>query len=182
MRRRWAAGLIAGLCLVTGSAAAQTVNVTLSPNTNAPGLGKVVRGGSSTVFIIDAVTGTVTQTGPAIRLTVGGVNTPEISISCGGSGGGNCNTRKMRVQISGSGSGSAVFAQFSVGPLTCPNPCNATYDGGAPTPAASLDFRTTPIRNGSTAKFKLGSQVTVASSGATGLQTFTVSVTATLDP
>lgn len=182
MRRRWAAGLIAGLCMIAGNAAAQTVTIGLSPNTNAPGLGKVVRAGASTVFMIDAVTGNVTQTGPAIRLTAGGVNTPEISISCGGSGGGNCNSRKMRVQISGTGSGSAVFTQFSVGPLSCPNPCSATYDGGTPAAAASLDFKTTPIRNGSTAKFKLGSQVTAANSGSTGLQTFTVSVTATLDP
>lgn len=180
--RRWAAGLIAGLGLISGGASAQTVTVVLSPTTNAPGLGKVVRGAATTTFMIDAATGAVTQTGPAVRLTAGSATTPTVSITCGGMGGGQCNGRQMRVEITASGSGPAQFAQFSVGSLSCASGCTATYVGGAPTPAASLDFTISGIANNKTGSFKLGSNVTVASSGLTGLQTFTFTVKATLLP
>lgn len=178
--RHWAAGLIVGLCLVAGGAWAQTVTATVTPSSAAPALGRVVRGGSNTTFTIDAATGVVTKTGPAIRLTSGSVTTPTIAISCGGSGGGQCNSRQMRVQISASGALPAHFTQFSVGSLSCASGCTATYVGGTPTPAGSLDFNISGIGNGKTGSFKLGSEVLVPSTGVTGSQTFTVTVVATL--
>lgn len=180
MRRRWAAGLIAGLCLVAGSATAQTVDVSLSATTNAPSIGRVVRGGSSTVFSYPAGAMTPTKTGPAIHLAPGLTGMPTVSIGCGftGSNSGGCNNRRIEVKITATAGDSAVISQFRVGTLACPTVCSPAYVGGTPAPGASMTFLISGVGKEETATFPLGMDVTVASSGLTGLRTFAYKVEA----
>lgn len=174
--RLWAAGLIAGLCLATGSASAQTYTTTLSPSADAPKIGNIVRGGSNTIFTINATSGAVTQTGPGIRLTPGGVTTPTITIRCMG---GLCNNRRIAVLITRNGAAPAEYTNFTVGGLTCSAGCTAAFIGLPPAGGMPLSFEIGGVKNNTTATFRLGSEVTV-SGGATGTKTFGVTVAASV--
>ncbi len=176
MRRRWAAGLIAGLCLISGGAAAQTYTTTLTPSADAPKIGNVVRGLSNTVFTINATSGVVTQSGPGIRLTPGTVTTPTITIRCMG---GTCNNRRIAVLITRDGAAPAEYTNFTVGGLSCSAGCSAAFIGLPPAGGMPLSFEIGGVKNGTTATFRLGSDVTV-SGGVTGTKTFGVTVAASV--
>jgi hypothetical protein len=178
MMRRWTAGLILGLCLVATAASAQTVATSLSTASGAPGLGKVVRGGSSTTFAYAPGATTPTKTGPAVVITAGLTGPPTVSISCGvtGSASGACNSNRLEVTIQSTSASAPNITQFSVGTLTCPG-CTPVYQGGAPAAGASLHFFITGVKKGNTVSFPLGMVVTVPSTGTTGLKTFGFSVT-----
>lgn len=176
--RYWAAGLIVGLCLVATAASAQTVSTSLSTASGAPGLGKVVRGGSSTTFAYAPGAATPIKTGPAVVITAGLNGPPTVSISCGvtGSMSGNCNGNRIEVTIQSTAAGAPNITQFSVGTLSCTG-CTPLYQGGAPAAGASLHFFITGGRKGDTVSFPLGMVVTVPNTGTTGLKTFGFSVT-----
>lgn len=176
--RRGAAGLIVGLCLVATGASAQTVTTSLSTASGAPAIGKIVRGGSATTFAYTPGATTPVKTGPAVVIAAGLAGPPTVSISCGvtGSNSGNCNSNRIEVTIQSTSASAPNITQFSVGTLSCTG-CSPAYQGGTPSPAASLHFFITGGRKGETVSFPLGMVVTTPSSGATGLKTFGFSVT-----
>ena len=175
-RRRYALAAAAAALVIATRAEAQTVTVVTSPATDAPDVGRVVVvGGGATTFSIDAATGAVTRLagGTAIRLTTASTTAPTVSISC--SGGASCSTNQVQVSVAAiAGGGPAGFVQFSVAGLT-----NATFAGGAPAPAASLNFSLNPI-GAQTASFSLGAQVSVSGTAASGPHSYSYVVSASL--
>ena len=171
-----AAVAAAAALAIAAHAEAQTVTVVTSPATDAPDLDRVVVvGGGATVFGIDAATGAVTRlSGAAIRLTTASATTPTVSISCSGDVSA-CASQSMQVSISAvGGAGDADFTQFSVSNLS-----NATFMGGAPAPAASLNFSLNPI-GALTATFSLGARVSVSGTAASGPHSYSYLVSASL--
>src|ERR1700747_338607 len=84
--------LVAACSMMLGAARAGTINI--SPVVlNTPNLGRVVATATST-FRVDAASGTVTETGTAIRIPNTSVTTPQYTISCTGSGN-PCATNKL---------------------------------------------------------------------------------------
>lgn len=175
MRGRWAAGLIAGLSLLAEQAAAESYATVISPKTSVPAWGNVVRGASNTLLTVSP-SNEITVTG-GVRLSIGGVNVPQVSITCSNGAGGNCKNDVL-VTISAVGGTTAKFTAFSVGGLSCSPGCTATFSPAAPSGTAPLSFRIQGVGNGKTATFKIGSTTTVLNSGSTGNQSFGLSVSA----
>jgi len=73
---------VCGMMRVTAEAG--VINITAGV-LNTPNLGKVVATSTST-FRVDAASGTVTETGSAIRIPSSSVTTPQYTITCTGSG------------------------------------------------------------------------------------------------
>lgn len=174
--RRWAAGLVLGVCVAAGAAHAQTTSVSISPTTNAPALGNVVRGPSSTTFTINPTSGAVSQAGPAIRLTSASVSTPTVTIACNS---GLCNSRQIAVTISSIGTNPTLFSRFSVGGLTCAPGCSAAFVGST-SGTPPFTFNISGVGNNKTTTFKLGSDVTVSSVETSGAKSFGIKVDTSL--
>lgn len=177
--RRWAAGLILGVCLIANGAWAQTVKTSLSTGSGAPSLGKVAYGASNTTFTYSPGSATPTKSGPAVQISPGLNGPPTVSIGCGltGSSSGNCNSNRLEVTISSTTSTAPNITQFSVGTLSCTG-CSPAYQGGTPTPASSLHFFITGGKKGETVSFPLGMVVTVGHAAPTGNLSFGFSVAA----
>ena len=158
-------------------ARAQTVSVVVTPLSDAPDLGRVVVvGGGATAFSIDAASGAVTRLagGSAIRLTTASATSPTVTLSCSG-GALACSTLPVQISITAvAGSGSASITQFSVSSLS-----NATFMGGAPAAAATLNFSLNPI-GAQTATFQLGTRVSVSGTATAGPHSFSYVVSASL--
>lgn len=175
MTRLWLSSLVAILALVFAGPAMAQMSISHGTGT-APALGTVIRGSSSTTFSV-STSGVVTKTsGDGIRVSSATVTSPTISISCGLSIL-VCTTRYMRVTVAVAGaSGSATITKFRVGGLS-----GTTYrSGAAPAEASSVTFDLNPVGLSLGASFLLGMDVTVPTSGTTGGQTFSYTVTVTM--
>lgn len=176
MRRRWAASLIAGLCMVAGNAWAETYTVTVTPSAV---LDKFARGTTNTVFRIPTGGGGSVISGNGARISTGGVNAATATVNCvNGGGSGNCNHDTIvTIARVGALGANADFTGFTVGGFSCAPGCTMTV----PTGTSPLTFTIVGLSNGRTATFNIGSDVTVFSSAASGNHTFDMSVTA-LEP
>lgn len=161
MNRALVCTCVAGLAALTlASPAAAQISIGNSP-ASAPALGRVARGTTATVFVINPSTGAVTRvSGNAARVTTGTVTSPTITVTCGI--GGNCKSRNIRVRVTAGASSDATIVSFAVSNLT-----GSTYvTGSPPNEAASLDFQITTPGGNASATFKLGLRVQVAASAA----------------
>jgi len=130
---------VCGMMRVTAEAG--VINITAGV-LNTPNLGKVVATSTST-FRVDAASGTVTDTGSAIRIPSASVTTPQYIITCTGSGS-PCSTSKLvTVTIQANTTSGPAFlaapggtvAVFNLGmDVTIP----ATATGSKPTPAYTI--------------------------------------------
>lgn len=160
--------LAAVAVLAAGPAAAQTVTAAVSPNSNAPALGTVVRGTSASTFVVAAGTGTITSTGNAIRLTGGAVTSPQITIVCKSNCAGNAASRTVTVTIT---AGVAAPNVASITNFTRSAVSGTGLNVSSTTSGSPLTFTITFPTMGSgdkSATFNLGLTISVPSSGATG--------------
>jgi hypothetical protein len=174
---RTAAAALLGAALACGTAAAQTLSVSVSPAGDAPALGRIVRGVQPSVFSISASTGTVTRTsGDAVRIASSVTTTPTVTIRCTGTGSlcsGNARRFTITLQsVTGIGPGVTVTN------LQVTSPTGATVFGGPTYSNGSLVLVVGPF---STLQFRVGMSVQVPAGGTTGNATlpFTVNVART---
>jgi hypothetical protein len=174
--RAWAALLLLAIggvpALLAGAQVALTTDVV--PATDAPGLGRVVRGTSASVFTINASTGAVTRTsGNAARITSSTPVTPTVTIRCTNAGT-NCTAGGRRYTVTVQ-AGSAAGAGASVTNLTITTPSGATVVGGPTYASGTLTF---VVSGFSTLSIRIGMSLQVPASGSTGVGTvpFTVNV------
>ena len=171
------AGVLATVAsVVFGASQAGVINISPSPGVaNTPNLGEVVATATST-FRVDAASGTVTETGTAIRIPNSSVTTPQYTITCTGAGN-PCNTAKLvTVTIqANTTSGPAFFAALNVsvssGTLT---------SGPTGQNTQTVSFVAKSVAPGGTvAVFNLGMDVTIPAAVIGGKQTPAYTITTT---
>jgi len=174
MTRAFLTILVTVAALAFTAPAMAQISVSRTPAANAPVLGAVIRGGTTSTFSVSTA-GVVTRTsGDAIRLTGGSVTAPSFSVVC------NldilCNLRYIRITVQTTGaSGPPTITKFRVSGLT-----GTTYrQGSAPAEASVLTFDLNPFILPAYANFTVGMDVQVPAGTASGVDTFTFSVTAT---
>lgn len=168
-----AAPLVLAACLLAAPAHAQlALSTDVVPAADAPALGRVVRGTSTSVFTINASTGAVTRTsGNAVRITTATPVTPTVTIRCT-SLGTNCGSGSRRYTVT-------VQAATSAGPgvsvtnLTISTPSGATVISGPTYSSGTLTF---VVGGFSTLSFKIGMSLQLPASGSTGVGTVPLTV------
>ncbi len=168
--------LVAACSMMFGAARAGVININPSPGVqNTPNLGRVVATATST-FRVNAASGTVTETGTAIRIPNTSVTTPQYTITCTGSGN-PCTTAKLvTVTIqANTTSGPAFFAALNIAVS------NGTLTSG-PTGqnTQTVSFVAKSVAPGGTvAVFNLGMDVTIPATGTGSKQTPAYTITTT---
>lgn len=162
------------LCAASAhAAAANGVNVSITPSVQSPNLGKIATGTTPTVFHVDASTGAVSRvSGNAIRLATGPVTPPLVTLVCQNSA---CGTGTITVTVMPGlmTTGRLVsIASFSVSGLT-----GATIVS-PPTGTAPMTFTISPVGLNGTASFRLGLDSRVSPNGSTGNSTWSYTVQA----
>ncbi len=163
--RRQAALAVAACLLATPAPAQVALSTELAPATDAPALGRVVRGTSTSVFAIDAATGAVTRTsGNAVRIATTTPVTPTVTIRCTNAGA-SCTSNNRRYTVTVQAP-TTTGTGVGVTNLTITTPSGASLISGPTYGSGTLTF---VVAGFSILTFRIGVSLQVPASGPTGV-------------
>jgi hypothetical protein len=162
--------------MMLGTAQAGVININPSPGVlNTPNLGRVVATATST-FLVDAASGSVTETGTAIRIPNTSVTTPQYTITCTGTGNPCSTAKRVTVTIqANTTSGPAFLAALNVSVSS-----GALTSGPTGQNTQTVSFVAKSVAPGGTvAVFNLGMDVTIPATGTGSKQSPAYTITTT---
>lgn len=181
MRLCWISAAAAALALASGQAPANAAcDVSITPLTGAPSVGKIVKGTSNTTFTFP-ISGSVTQSpsastaGAAILLHPTSVTGYPLQVTI--TSGPSCSGNGRTVTLSASpGSGPQFVTQsYTVSAVSGASNVSTSTVSSSP---GSFTFDFTLTGNGRAAVFKIGSVVRLTASSGTGVTSWTTTVAA----
>ncbi|MBC6981958.1 hypothetical protein [Caulobacter sp. 17J80-11] len=173
-------GLLAALTVGVSGAAGQALPVSASPSAEAPSLGKVMTGPSSSVFAISS-SGAVTRTsGTAVRITNTGTSVPTVTVTCNIQSGNTCSTGTVRIVVTAASTSRASITSFTASGLKCDGATCQSITGTTG-PAPSLDFSVRAPGKQKAVTFTLPMEVTIAATPTTGNAVYRYNVSASVN-